>query len=1122
MSMKMLDEDIHVADGDPQQPPSHTGATAPATEESSGGGQRDSRLGSRSRLLKQRSSSSSTSAPSSSSSQRKKREGSNSSSSGGSGAPAAAGAGAGGRPPRKPVLPLGMLSLSAAGRGGADDDDDDAMFTPPSSSMAQVNSTTCLVAHPVVRDGDDDEDDGGGGGSGSGSSGGTGLRGKGKDARRRKSQPRKSGPTEISVDIVSKHGPSYTSPPRAAVEGKFRYLKPEEIQRGRLPKYDFAVIANRSVKMPSRVGQFLSDCLCCCCSSGGSSNSAFSESNSHERMGFRRLCLANSPLLRESEDEHRRIVDKLCGQGLLVDIIDGGHSKGEMNSAYFILLIRAADEVVNTYVDRFRFHLWLEHGAVADMEHDIVGRNDPPTPAERVQIVDYIIEQRANITTRDPWIHDMFPMHDKQLTDKLISKWITSWRVVELVDKKILKQLRYNFGEKVSYYFAFFNYYNHWLIPIAAIGMLLQIMHGFISTETYMRILPFWGIGVSTIWSFTFLKTWERKNASMQYEWNKKLHVKQIEYANKYFYGEKKVNSLTGEMETVYPAWRRIPKYLCVGLFMLFQMVIMLILVAVWVTIYEMLKAKYPESHIFSTQWFLILLEGMVFGIFVDVIQWNIVVTKMGALFTHWENYRTEEQYERALIRKLFLLDFLNYYTWFFSLAFVFVIPGFGDYLTNSLNHMTFGDAMNCCFGPYVDQHGVCIMCPLGPKDATCIECVGYFTFDRHHVDLSAMFVTPIVVTQLLNIVLGVLMPKLVRMRREHAQASADAEAQKRVMDAGSMKILGSLDYEDKKSSQFGNKSNARYLEYTASEIEVLNKKAREILFDSEQDSYDPYNDFHALTVQYGFTVMFSILWPPMPFACYLINILKFRTDGYRLCKTLKRPIPRRANGIGAWKGILTAYAYIAVIVNVLLICISTGALEFFDDTCVRDIRNQLEKQGKTMNDFVLGPDFGCLHVTWRLLIILILEHLLIGAAYLIMTRVPKVPNWINMVMNARENQFKELLRDHEHDLFPPTNGKKELSNSRRKEGGDASGDDGSKEKGVRLSESRIDIVGLVSRANRIPAGMENEFISRNISIESVTPQSERDMSDLEVPSSDGYRSKAREQLARQWSAESD
>lgn len=1003
-------------------------------------------------------------------------------------------------------------------------------FSPPASPLlASVNSTTSLV----VRRADPSEDP--------------------KDtsatssSRRRKTQQERKAAAAAAAAAAKRSSSSnarttardsYKAPRRVVPEGKFRYLKPDEIQRGQL-KYDFAVIVNRSVKVPSRVAKLLSDCLCCCCKSGGGSSEngaagSFHDSHSHERLGFRRLCLVSSPLLRESEDEHRRIVDKLCGQGLLVDIIDGGHSKGEMNSAYFILLVRASDAVVLAYLQQFRVDLWMAHGAVADMELDIVGRNDPPTPAERVQIVDFIIEQRANLTTRDPWVHDMFPMHDKKLADKLISTWVASWRVVELADKKVLKQLRSNFGEKVAYYFAFISYYNRALLPLAALGVLLQVLHGVVSTPTYMRMLPFWGIGVSVVWSFAFLKSWQRRNASMQFEWNKKLHGKQIEYANKHFYGEKAVNSLTGEVEVVYPAWRRLPKYFCVGLFMLLQMVIMLVLVAVWVTVYEMLKAKYPDGRIFSTQWFLILLEGMVFGVFVDVIQWNMVVTKMGALFTHWENYRTEEQFERALIRKLFLLDFLNYYTWFFSLAFVFVIPGFGDYLTNSLNRMTAGDAMNCCFGPYVDQHGVCLLCPLGPKDATCIECAGVFTFDRHHVDLSAMFVTPIVVTQLLNMAIGLLGPKLVRARREYAQAAADADAQKRVMAAGSMKILGSLDYEDRKASQFSNKSHARYLEYSAAEIEVLNRQARELLFDSEQESYDPYNDLHALTVQYGFTVMFSILWPLMPLACYGINLLKVRSDGYRLCKTLKRPIPRRANGIGAWQGVLTVYAYIAVVVNVLLICISTGAIEFFDETCVRDIANQLAKQGKTLDDFVLGPDFGCLHVTWRLLLILALEHVLLGAAYVAMTHVPAVPRWIHIVRNARENQFKELLREHERDLFPPVvvlgsgagESKRQATTTDDDDDKDAAKDDA----GVLLSESRIDIAGLVSRSSRggslglglgSAAAQAELLAARSISVDSVdTPVSENET--LEVPTSDGFRSKAREQLARQWSAGSE
>ncbi|CAI5721810.1 unnamed protein product [Hyaloperonospora brassicae] len=927
--------------------------------------------------------------------------------------------------------------------------------------------------------------------------------------------------------------------------GRFRYLKPDEIQSGRLADYDFAVIVNRKVELPGCVARAM-ECSCCCGGSASASAASLGDPRtrgcldsladaSHERSGFRRLCRASSYHISESEDEHRRIVTELCGQGLEVDMIDGGDENGEMHSGYLILLVRAPDPVVMSLVKQFRTHMWMEHGAVVDMEHDVAGRrDDPTTPAERIEIVDYIIEQRARLTKHDVWIHDLFPMHNKSVTNTLIRRWVASWRLHEVGDKKVLLSLRYNFGEKVAYYFAFLKYYNTWLVPLAAIGILLELSRGVITTTTYMRILPFWGLGVSVVWGFAFLKSWERENACIQYDWTGKLHVKQIEYRNKRFFGESRVNAMTGEAELVYPAWRRMPKYFCVFLFMLCQMLIMMVLVASWVTIYEILKVRYKESHIFSTQWFLILLEGCVFGFFVDVVQWNMVVTKMGALFTHWENYRTEEQYEKALIRKLFLLDFLNYFTWFFSLAFVFVIPGLGNFLTNTLNHTFFGDAMNCCFGPYVDQDGSCTMCPVGDKDVACIECVGFFTFDRRHVDLGAMFVTPIVITQLLNILLRLLTPILVRRRRETAQAHADALAQKRVLEAGSIKILGSLDYADQKASQFDNKSSSRYLEYTPSEIEVLNKKAREILFDSEQDTYDPYDDFHVLTVQFAFTVMFSMLWPLMPFACFLINSIKGRTDGYRLCKTLKRPIPRRANGIGAWNGILTTYAYIAVIVNVLLICISTGVLEFFDATCVADIRHQLEKQGKSLDDFTFGPDFGCIHIAWRLLFILLLEHLFVAIAYASTRRVPGIPSWIRDVMNVRETKFKKLLREHELELFPPTSGSDNEGSSgggmtvgERSERDESSvSSDECRMEIKRLVGSRSGATSVVSRSTRASSLQQLSLtptaaVPRVVSTDPMTPLS-RAPGDMEFPTSTGVRTEARAKLARQWSDGSD
>ncbi|RQM27804.1 hypothetical protein B5M09_006958 [Aphanomyces astaci] len=781
--------------------------------------------------------------------------------------------------------------------------------------------------------------------------------------------------------------PYSKSPRHVGAVGTFRYLTPSDLKTssGKAP-YDFAVIAHRSVQQSPK------GCW-------------FWPFNTAERLGFRRLCMVSSPLLEDGEDEHRRIVEKLCAQGLSIDIIDGGHSTGELTSDFFILLIRASDEVATAYAKKFRRKLWVDHGGVCDMPQDFMDHAARPiTPAERIQIVEYIVDVRAGLSkARDRWIHDMFPVHDNKMTTQLLTNYVAAFPgTLERRNRQFIDSIRHNFGEKVAYYFAFMHFYNKALLPLALLGIAMQILHSAISTTAYMRVLPFWGVGVSVIWSFVFLKAWDRENATMQFAWNAKLHVKQIEYPNPSFHGQDVENPLTGEMtKKQTQSWRRGPIYVLGAMFMLLQTAIMLVLVALWVSIYEMLKDKYKAGGLFTTQWFAILAEGIVFGLFVDVIQWNFVVTNMARLFTTWENYPTEEQHERALIRKLFLMDFLNYYTWFFSLAFVYVVPTLGDALTNVFNTALFHDAPNCCFGPYLKEVGPfafeCSRCPGGDASKLCTPCTGWFTFDVHHVDLSAMFVTPIVVTQLLNIVINTVMPLLSKWRQERLRAAADADAHQRVMDAGSMKILGNLDYDqtyenrcdNRSATVFGNKDQSRYLEYTPAEIETLNQKAREILFESEQAHYDPYNDFHQLTVQYGFTVMFSILWPPMPMACMLINFLKVRTDGYRLCRTLK----------------------------ILLVCMSTGSMEFYSDLCIKDYAFNLDKEGKSLVDFVMGPNFYCLNFTLRLVVIIVLEHLLLAVAYLVMVKIPGVPSRLQAIMDAREHKFKKMLEASEPHL---------------------------------------------------------------------------------------------------------
>lgn len=568
--------------------------------------------------------------------------------------------------------------------------------------------------------------------------------------------------------------------------GTFRYLHPKQVEEN--IEYDYAIIANRAVRVPHE----------------GRGRSCLGASSRHE------VDKINSPgMMHEGDQEHRRLVDRLCNHGLTVDIIDGGHSEGKTaTSDYFILLLRASEPVIQTYNAKFRQRLWYSHGNIDDFLVDCSNNYGYISAAERIEIVDYIVKHKSKLSLENPWIQDMFPIHHRKVTDKLVSTWFASLFKLsctsesQMRKKQVIASLKENFGEKVAYYFGFIRFYNQALLPLALAGVVVQIFQKCAPTAVYMKFLPWWGMIVCVIWSFWFLKRWDQENAALQFEWNQKLNAKLIEYRNEYFrplqprqhhhQQGKKITTTTARDGSIhykqedvgqeyhparvlrqtpkvdeddidlecddeerlcskndeYPAWRRIPKLITIAVFMIFQTVVMLVMVALWVSIYEMLKVKYPDGHIFGTQWLLILAEGIIFGIFVDVIQWNMVVTKMARKFTHWENYRTEEAFERSLIRKLFIMDFLNYYTWFFSLAFVFVIPGVGNFLTNSLNEFFFGDAMNCCFGPYVNAvTGACITCPSGSNEgATCIECTGWFTFDRNHVDLSAMFVTPMYV----------------------------------------------------------------------------------------------------------------------------------------------------------------------------------------------------------------------------------------------------------------------------------------------------------------------------------------------------------------------------------------
>ncbi|OQR83064.1 hypothetical protein ACHHYP_15173 [Achlya hypogyna] len=685
------------------------------------------------------------------------------------------------------------------------------------------------------------------------------------------------------------------------------------------------------------------------------------------------------------------LVEPLVERGLHVDVIEA------VDGTYFILLIRAPDEIVVRHAKKLKLQMWLRCGNARELDATIL-EDSGMNPADRIQVVDHLVREGAKITESSVHVRRIFPVHDAAMNDELLSRYIASWKLeMEIQSTAFCSHVKTYFGEKVAFYFCFLDHYNKSLFPIALLGMVLTAARPFLGTVVYMRVLVLWGFIVSVVWSFWVLKSWSRKTKELNFNWKNNFNATFTVYPNPTFRGVPCTNPITGLPDVSYPAWKRYPTYGAVVLFMLVQIAIMMLFIAAWLTVFEVLKVRYPHSGLFSVQWWSILGGGIVFGLFVDIFQWNVVVTRVARLLTRWENWKTMEEYERSLIRKLFCMDFLNYYTWFFLLAFVYVIPGAGDWITNALNSILYKDPVNCCFGPHLHAAAhVCISCPTPwtgrAADVTqCVPCRGWVTFDRAHLDLEQLFLTPIIVTQGLNLLLAVAWPWVLRQRHHATRLRTDKLALAIVRDQDGTKrdlsILGALSYD---ATSLANDSKARFLAL-GPHLDALLGLARDVLYQAEQATYDPYEDYHCAAVQFGFVVMFSMLWPPMPLACLGINALKWRADGVRL-----------ANGIGEWYNVLVVLACVGVVVYTALVFVSTGAAEFFVPECATAMDDG--------TDFRFGPSFRCFSLTARIVMVLVAEHVLFMAIWFFWKNVRSVPRWLALEAQRQEFAFKTAL----------------------------------------------------------------------------------------------------------------
>ncbi|XP_042217319.1 anoctamin-7-like isoform X2 [Homarus americanus] len=278
-----------------------------------------------------------------------------------------------------------------------------------------------------------------------------------------------------------------------------------------------------------------------------------------------------------------------------------------------------------------------------------------------------------------------------------------------------LDHIREYFGEKIGIYFAWLGLYTGWLLPAAIVGLLVFLYGVFtINYNTpaneicnnpgtfnmcplcnenlgcvfwdlndicvnarisYLFDHPgtvFYAIFVS-FWAVSFLEYWKRKSASLAHHWDcldfqEEEERPRPEFAAKAPCQEK--NPITGVREPSFPKSIR-TKRIMAGVGLIFIMMSLVIIFIVAVIIYRVLVSipLFRSDALRSQAQAISSLSGAVVN-FIIIMCMGRVYEKLAYRLTTWEMHRTQSEFEDNLTFKVFIFQFVNFYSSIFYIAF--------------------------------------------------------------------------------------------------------------------------------------------------------------------------------------------------------------------------------------------------------------------------------------------------------------------------------------------------------------------------------------------------------------------------------------------------------------------
>jgi len=214
--------------------------------------------------------------------------------------------------------------------------------------------------------------------------------------------------------------------------------------------------------------------------------------------------------------------------------------------------------------------------------------------------------------------------------------------------------------------------------------------------------------------------------------------------------------------------------------------------------------------------------------------------------------------------------------------------------------------------------------------------------FNIKKIQIDEFFVTPLVATQAINLILESCVPRLLKWLR--VRASTAVEERTATADRFTEYMRGYLDCDETELPLLG-------------ESDDLNAfRCPELLVESSISEYDTFGDYMDMSMQCGYVLLFSIAWPLTAVCAAINNALEIRSDVYRVT-CARRAVPQAVGDIGNWLNMFKIGVFVALWFTSFLFTMSTGGLEHFIPGCDTSLNDEIEIMRPTFND--AWPNFN-------------------------------------------------------------------------------------------------------------------------------------------------------------------